>query len=334
VELAMPDTRRWIKELKPGKDLAESYVVRSKESRQRRGGGTYLALMLGDRTGQVAALVWEDVERLGRLLEVGTVARVRGQVQRYNQRLQVVIRDAEQVPAAEVDDALFVRSSSVDPDLLWQRLNTYIEQVADPHLKQLLFRIFGDPEVSERFKVTPAGRSMHHAYRSGLLEHTVSMTGVAQQLARHYGLDESLVVTGALLHDLGKIWELEISASIEYTDEGRLLGHLTLETLFVDRVIGELPSFPEETRRQLLHLLLAHHGEYAYGSPRRPKTPEAQLIHMVDNLDSKLAGMLEAMAADGDTDEAWTPYSRILERHVYRRRPPTMGADGSGSDTE
>jgi len=325
----MPETRRWVKDLRPSKDLAESFAVRSKESRQRRGGGTYLALMLGDRTGQVAALVWEDVERLGRLLEVGSVVKVRGQVQRYNQRLQVVIRDAEPVPAADVDEGLFVRSSSVDPDLLWQRLMAFIEQVADPHLKQLLFRVFGDSEVAARFKMAPAGRSMHHAYRSGLLEHTVSITGAAQRLARHYGLDESLVVTGALLHDLGKIWELEISSSIEYTDDGRLIGHLTLETLFVERAIAELTSFPDETRRQLLHLLLAHHGEYAHGSPRRPKTPEALLIHMLDNLDSKLAGMLEAMAADGDSGEAWTPFSRILERHVYRRRPPTKGVGGS-----
>jgi 3'-5' exoribonuclease len=148
------------------------------------------------------------------------------------------------------------------------------------------------------------------------------MAVVARDLARHYGLDEGLVVAGALLHDLGKVWELEIGASIEYTDDGRLLGHLPMEVLFVERKITELESFPPELRRQLLHILLAHHGEYEFGSPRRPKTPEALLVHMADNLDSKMAGMLEAIQAEGGDDSAWTPFSRILERHVYRRRLP------------
>jgi 3'-5' exoribonuclease len=151
---------------------------------------------------------------------------------------------------------------------------------------------------------------------------------VARTLARHYGLSQDLVVAGCLLHDFGKIWELEIGTSIEYTDDGRLIGHIPMETLFVDKKIGELKKFPPETRRQLLHILLAHHGEYEFGSPRRPKTPEALLVHMVDNLDSKMAGMLEAITAQGADEEAWTPYSRILERHIYRRRvPPNSGDD-------
>lgn len=315
--------RAWVGELQPGIDVEESYVVRSKDLRQRRGGGPYLALTLGDRTGEVAALVWENVDTLGKVLEVGSPVVVTGQVQRYNQRLQVVVRRAVRVPADQVDESLYVRSSTVDPDILWQRLEGLVEEVDNPHLRQLLFRILSDPEVRPRLRVAPAARAMHHAFRSGLLEHTVSMATIGRQLARHYRLDESLVVAGCVLHDLGKVWELDIGASIEYSDDGRLLGHLTMEVLHVDRVIADLPSFPEELRRQLLHLLLAHHGEYEYGSPRRPKTPEALLVHVVDLLDSKMAGMMEAISADGDPEQAWSPYSRILDRYVYRRRPPT-----------
>jgi 3'-5' exoribonuclease len=315
--------RAWVGELQPGIDVEESYVVRSKDVRQRRGGGPYLALTLGDRTGEVAALVWENVDTLGKVLEVGAPVVVTGQVQRYNQRLQVVVRRAVRVPVDELDESLYVRSSTVDPDVLWQRLEGLVEEVDNPHLRQLLYRILSDPEVRPRLKVAPAARAMHHAFRSGLLEHTVSMATIGRQLARHYQLDESLVVTGCVLHDLGKIWELDIAASIEYSDDGRLLGHLTMEVLHVDRVIRDLPSFPEELRRQLLHLLLAHHGEYEYGSPRRPKTPEALLVHVVDLLDSKMAGMMEAINADGDPEQPWSPYSRILDRYVYRRRPPT-----------
>jgi len=314
------EDRVWIRDLRPGTDVEETYAVRSRELRQRRGGGKYLAGVLADRTGQVAALAWENAEQLFKLMTPGSVVRIRGQVQRYNQRLQVVIRDAQAVDPTELDERLFIRSSSVDPDLLWNRLMALVEKVGDERLRQLLFRIFSDPGVAERFKVAPAARSMHHAYRSGLMEHTVSMTTVARSLAEHYRLNVDLVVAGCLLHDLGKIWELELGPSIEYTDEGRLLGHLPMEVLFVDRQIGELDGFSEETRRQLLHILLAHHGEYAYGSPRRPKTPEAQLVHMVDNLDAKVSGMLEAINSGGETEEAWTAYLPLLERYVYRRR--------------
>ncbi|MEJ2190518.1 MAG: HD domain-containing protein [Acidobacteriota bacterium] len=266
--------------------------------------------------------MWENVEQLREVLVPGTVVRVRGQVQRYNQRIQVVIRRAEELTEDRVEQDLFVRSSAVEPAVLWQKLLALIEDVSQENLRQLLYRVFSDREVEKLFKVAPAARSMHHAFRSGLLEHTVSMAVVARDLARHYGLDEGLVVAGALLHDLGKVWELEIGASIEYTDDGRLLGHLPMEVLFVERKITELESFPPELRRQLLHILLAHHGEYEFGSPRRPKTPEALLVHMADNLDSKMAGMLEAIQAEGGDDSAWTPFSRILERHVYRRRLP------------
>jgi 3'-5' exoribonuclease len=318
-----PGRRAWVRELKPGTDVDESFVVRTKDVRQRRGGGPYLALNLGDRTGEVAALVWENVQELGTTLEVGSVVKVAGQVQRYNNRLQIVIRRATAVAPDEIDETLYVRASSVDPAVLWQRLNGLVEAIANPHLKQLLFRVISEPEVEARLKVAPAARGMHHAYRSGLIEHTVSMATMGRALAEHYGIDADLVVAGCVLHDLGKVWELEISSSIEYTDDGRLLGHLAMEVLFVNRQIGELSAFPDELRRQLLHILLAHHGEYEYGSPRRPKTPEALLVHMVDLLDSKMAGMMEAMHADGDSESAWTPYSKILGRHIYRRRPPT-----------
>ena len=149
-------SRAWIGELQPGTDLEESYVVRSKDVRQRRGGGPYIAATLGDRTGEIAALVWENVEQIGKILEVGVVVDVKGQVQRYNTRLQIVIRRAAKAAADDIDETVFVRSSSVDVDILWQRLETLIEEIDDSHLKQLLFRIISDPGVASRFKVAPA----------------------------------------------------------------------------------------------------------------------------------------------------------------------------------
>ena len=314
--------RIWVRDLSADTEIDESFAVVSVDVRQRRGGGPYLAARIGDRTGEVTALVWQNVDRLREIMEPGTVVAVKGQVQRYNQQLQVIVRKAEAIPDSSVDDDIYVRSSSVNPEELWAQLMQLIEEVGDEHLRQLLFRIFSDPEVERRFRIAPAARSMHHAFRSGLLEHTISVTNVARTISGHYGIDRDMVVAGCLLHDLGKIWELEIGSTIEYTDDGRLIGHLSMETIFVERAISELEEFPAETRRQLLHILLSHHGEFAYGSPRRPKTPEALLVHMIVNLDSKMAGILEAIAAGGADDGAWTPYSRILERHIYRRRPP------------
>jgi len=313
--------RSWVNELRPGSDVDEVFVVRSRDLRQRRGGGNYLAAMVGDRTGEVAGLAWENVDRLAKVCEPGKVVRIAGQVQKYQGRLQVVIRKAEPVSPDDVIDADFIRASSVDPAVLWAKLQEFITEIAEPNLKQLLFRVFSDPEVEQAFRLAPAAKTMHHAFRAGLLEHTVSAAGAGRLLARHYLINEDLVVAGVLLHDLGKIWELETKATIEYSDDGRLLGHIAIEVLYVDRRIGELNDFPAELRRHLLHILLSHHGEYAFGSPRRPKSPEAMLVHMVDNLDSRLAGMFEAIAGEGDSDEAWSSYSRMLERNVYRRRP-------------
>lgn len=313
--------RAWVKNLKPGVELDEVYVVRTRELRRRRGGGNYLAVTFGDRTGDVVSLAWEHAESLAKECEPGKAVRIGGHVQQYQGRTQVVFRRAEAVDSADVDPGLFIRSSLVDADVLWLKMQEYIGAMEDVDLRQLLFRIFSDPDIEARFRVSPAAKTMHHAFRTGLLEHTVSAAGAALVLADHYRLHRDMVLAGVLLHDLGKIWELEAENSIEYTDDGRLIGHLALEALYVDRVISELENFPDEHRRQLLHILLSHHGEYAYGSPRRPKTPEAMLVHMVDNLDARLAGMFEAIDQDGDSDQAWSGFSRMLERNVYRRRP-------------
>jgi 3'-5' exoribonuclease len=313
--------RIWIRDLEPGLEINESYVVRSKDKRQRRQGGDFLSLQLADRSGEVAGLVWEKVPELDRLLSVGSVVEVSAQVQRYNQRLQLVIRKARLIDPETVDESVYLRSAADEPEALWARFQDLIEGLGNTHLKQLLFRIFADEEVATAFKLAPAARSMHHAYRSGLIEHTLSMVQAGRRLAEHYRLDVDLVTAGILLHDLGKVWELSYRPSIEYTTQGRLLGHITMVVLAVERQLSELASFPAELRLHLLHILLSHHGQYAYGSPRRPKTPEALLVHAVDDLDSKLATMIDLIGSGGETGEDWTAYSPILERNVYRRRP-------------
>ena len=322
--------RAWVRDLVPGTEVRQPFAVRAKDVRRRRGGGEFLTLVLSDRTGHVDALAWEGVHRFDRACRTGDVVRVVGHVQKYRQRLQIVVRDLDRVADEEIDEGVFIRSSAVDPERLRERLDDLIASVDDEHLRDLLARIVSDPEVAGALLRAPAARSLHHAYRGGLLEHTVSMTTAAAALCDQYGCDRSLVVAGCVLHDLGKVWELDGKASFDYTDDGRLLGHIPMIALHVDRRIAESPSFPEETRRQLLHVLLAHHGEYAYGSPRRPKMPEALLVHTIDNLDARMAAMFEAISSGGDTGEAWSAYSPILERPVYRRRPGGRQERGDG----
>lgn len=314
------ESRHWIGSLRPGDQVDELYAVADKELRERRGGGRFLSLNLCDSSGRLGAMVWENVRELDRLLETGQVARIRGNVQRYNSRLQMIVRSAQAVEQDSFDPGLFVRTSGFDAEELWEQLNQQIRSIEDDHLRQLVFRVVSDPEIEGRFRTAPAARVMHHAYRAGLLEHTVSMVKLGAILADHYELDRDLVLAACVLHDLGKIWEFEDDHSLSYTDDGRLIGHLTMVVLHVERVLAHLPDFPAETRRQLLHALIAHHGEYAYGSPRRPKTPEAVLVHQLDSLDSRMGGVLDAVSSHGDHAGAWTAKCRILERPVYRRR--------------
>jgi 3'-5' exoribonuclease len=194
-----------------------------------------------------------------------------------------------------------------------------IEQVGNTHLRQLLYRVFSNPEVEGRFRQAPAARGMHHAYRSGLLEHTVSTAAAARLLAAHYQVDADLAAAGALLHDLGKVWEFELDAAIRYTDDGQLLGHLTLGAMFVERALGELKSFPAELRRHLLHIPARAPRQYEV-LPRRPKHAGGAHRLLADNIDSKLAGMMDAIA--GQREETGglllTPTAAS-----HRRRPPS-----------
>jgi len=228
---------------------------------------------------------------------------------------------------AEVGDlsAFFPVSARPVPEMLAE-LDGIIASVRDPWISQLLKALFvEDGDLRAAFALAPAAKSMHHAFLGGLLEHTLSILGMAERACAHYrALNRDLVVAGVFLHDVGKTAELSYQRSFGYTDAGNLLGHIALEADWISRAVGKIPGFPEELRMQILHIVLSHHGRLEFGSPVLPKTPEALLVHYLDDLDGKLEVMFRAVQ-DEAGGGSWSPYSRALERMIYRNRWPEIG---------
>jgi 3'-5' exoribonuclease len=252
---------------------------------------------------------------------------VKGAVTSYNGRMQIKLDKVRFAADAEVGDfsAFFPVSARPVPEMLAE-LDGCIGSVRDPWIRQLLSALFvEDAALRAAFAQAPAAKSMHHAYLGGLLEHTLSILGMADRACGHYrGLNRDLVVAGVFLHDVGKTAELSYQRSIGYTDAGNLLGHIAIESEWISRAVGKIPGFPEELRMQILHIVLSHHGRLEFGSPVLPKTPEALLVHYLDDLDGKLEVMFRAVKDEAGSG-SWSPFSRALDRMIYRSRWPEVG---------
>lgn len=315
-----------IRNLKEG-DLFQGFLLAQEAAyKVSTKGSEYLELKLSDASGDLKAFLW-DVRAIEGDLEAiraDVFLRVKGTVTSYNGRLQLKLDKARFALDAEVGDlsAFFPVSARPVPEMLAE-LDGIIASVRDPWISQLLKALFvEDGDLRAAFALAPAAKSMHHAFLGGLLEHTLSILGMAERACAHYRvLNRDLVVAGVFLHDVGKTAELSYQRTFGYTDAGNLLGHIALEADWISRAVGKIPGFPEELRMQILHIVLSHHGRLEFGSPVLPKTPEALLVHYLDDLDGKLEVMFRAVE-DGDGGGSWSPYSRALERMIYRRRWP------------
>lgn len=315
----MPKTR-YVKDIKEGDSVRDLFLVGNKALLSSNAGKPYLNLVLRDRTGQLEARVWDRADEISKRFERDDVVEVVGSAIQYQGRIQLkvhdVVRPAGEKP--EISEFLPVTKKGIEP--LWQRLQAQVKAVADPHLRPLLASIFPDPpetETARRFRAAPGGKSLHHDYIGGLLEHTVSVAEICRHLAGHYeGVDGDLLVAGALLHDIGKTEELSFEGAFDYTDAGRLLGHIYIGAELVQRACGAIPGFPPEKALLLVHMILSHHGELEYGSPKRPKTLESILLHFVENMDSKANAFVEAMD-DLREGARWTDYQRMFDRYLF-----------------
>ena len=302
--------------------VRETFLVLQVTRKSRRNGEPYLEVRLRDATGEILGVVFDRVEELRPRLEKGQVVEISGEVYRLNENLQIKILDATPLESYDIHD--YLPSTPKDIRSLERELHELVQEVLNPYLRALLEAFFQDPVFMEAFRLAPAAVQHHHAYLGGLLEHTVNVTRLARSVAERYReeVQWDVLLTGALLHDVGKVREYRIFPTFERTDEGRLLGHILLGYQMVSdalaRVEEEMGSpFPEELKQQVLHLIISHHGELSYGSPQVPMTLEAQILHFVDNLDAKVWMFIEARKHPKGEESAWSEYIKPLSRMVY-----------------
>jgi 3'-5' exoribonuclease len=292
-----------------------------------RTGGEYLELKLTDASGELKGFLWDLKAVEGEFSEIvpDVFVKVKGKVEEFQGRKQIRVEKVRFAPDSEVGDfARFFPTSKRSVEDMLTEMDEMIQSLGDPWIRQLLDTLLvQDPERRAAFAKAPAAKSLHHVYLGGLMEHTLSVAAMAQKACQHYSnLNRDLVLAGVLLHDLGKTEELSYQRSFGYTDAGNLLGHITLEAQWVAREMDKIPNFPEELRLQILHIVLAHHGKLEFGSPVLPKTPEALLVHYLDDLDGKLEGMFRLIREESGQGN-WSAWSRSLDRPVYRVRWPS-----------
>jgi 3'-5' exoribonuclease len=308
----------FVSSLQDGQTVTTHFLVCAKEIRSTREGKAYLRLELGDATGRVEARMWEGFDRSAASFERDDFVKVQARVENYRSKLQLAIEKIRRAEESEVDPADFFAHTKENIDEMYANLLQVVASVGNPWLRQLLENIVQDPEIIPRLKRAPAAKVMHHAYYGGLLEHILSLCNLCRAVLGHYPeADADLLLSGAVLHDVGKLQELSYERSLGYTDEGQLLGHILIEYELVAKKMDAIEGFPPALRTLVLHMLVSHHGQYEFGSPKLPMFREALLLHYLDDLDSKMAAMRSALDSD-DGEGNWTAFSGALERRLLR----------------
>ena len=318
--------KRFIAELAEGERIVSHFLVQSKQLLTTKSGKPYISMILQDRTGSVSAKLWDNALDFNDTFKVNEVIKIDANVELYNKELQLVIRRLRASEMDETDLSDFLPHADGDIDEAFLELKAYAEKVANPCLKALLENFFDDEAFVKKFCRAPAARNIHHVYVGGLLEHTLSTVRLCESLSALYPtLDSGLLITMAILHDIGKIEELEINPSINYTEQGNLLGHIIIGIQLIDQKIAQIPNFPQKLKMLVEHMVLSHHGQADWGSPRPPMFLEAEVLHRADDLDVKVDIFTRALSQDRDPDSSWTVYQRALERILYKK--PTYETD-------
>lgn len=313
--------RQWTAELRERESVHEVYLVTHKAMPLSKNGKPYLSLTLIDRTGSVDARVWDNVSKVNGRFEDADFVRVKGNTVLYQDRLQLHVQTLERVDESTVSPTDFLPRSALPPEAMWSDLTALLRTVQSPHLRRLLDQVLGDEPFVKAYQRVPAGKSIHHARLGGLLEHSLSVCRLVDSICATYSvaypdlLDRDLLLTAAFLHDAGKTRELSTDRRFEYTDAGRLVGHIVLGFGLVSDHLDRIEDFPADLALHLRHLLLSHHGELDHGSPKRPKTAEAWILHCVDLLDCRVeqtAGLVAKLPPGG-----WTPYQKLHDRYFW-----------------
>ncbi len=297
------------------KIVTSNFVVVAKQIKPKKTGEPYLALTLGDRSGQLDAKMWDNVEEVLNLFEQDDFLKVKGLVNRYKNRFQLTIHKLRKLGESEIEFSDYLPKTTKNIDELWQALTEFVASFQNPHLKSLVQSFVSDPEIAAAYRNAPAAKTLHHAYIGGLLDHVLSLFRSCDLICRNYPqVNRDLLLAGVFLHDIGKIHELAYNRSFSYTTRGQLLGHMVIELEMLQAKLALVPDFPTELKTLLEHLIISHHGEYEFGSPKLPMFPEALLLHYMDNLDSKMEAMRAHFQREADLESPWTSYNASLGR--------------------
>jgi len=295
--------------------ITSLFVVALKQVKSKKSGELYLSLLLADRSGQVQANMWDNVADAISGFEQDDFVKVKGVVHKYNGRWQLTVHKMRKLGESEIDYSDYLAKTSKDIEQLWQTLCNFVESFQNPWLKSLIKEFIADEALVAAYKTAPAAKTLHHAFVGGLLDHVVSLFTVCDLAARNYPqVNRDLLLSGVFLHDIGKLHELTYQRSIAYTTKGQLLGHMIIELEMLHEKIARVPGFPEELKVLLEHLIISHHGEYEFGSPKLPMFPEALMLHYMDDLDSKMESMRAQFEREAEFDSPWTSYNPSLAR--------------------
>ena len=301
--------------------ITSYFVVAVKQVKSKKNGELYLSLTLADRSGQVQANMWENVDDSLNAFDQDDFVKVKGLIQNYKGRWQITVHKIRRLGDTEVDYSDYLPKTTKDMDELWRTLVGFVDSFENPWLKALLSEFMADEAIATAYRCAPAAKTLHHAFVGGLLDHVVSLFTVCDLAARNYPqVNRDLLLSGAFLHDIGKVHELAYQRSITYTTEGQLLGHMIIELEMLHDKIALVPGFPDELKILLEHMIISHHGHYEFGSPKLPMFPEALMLHYMDDLDSKMEAMRAQMEREGDLDSAWTSYNPSLGRPVLNTK--------------
>ena len=307
----------FVSDLRENQPVDSVFMCAAKNQGVTKSGSGYLTLKLLDRSGEIEGRVWDRANDLARGFEKSDYVRVRGQATLYQGRLQIRVHDVARVNDTEVAAEDFLPKSPHDPEAMAAELTAILRGMKNPHLLALVEAFFTDDDFMDLFKRAPAGKSIHHAYLGGLLEHTLSLLKLILKVVENYrGIDVELLLVGGFLHDMGKIYEFSYDRAVEYTDGGQLLGHLVMEVEKVSEKIRSIPEFPEELAMLVKHMLVSHHGSYEFGSPKLPQTVEAMILHYLDDLDGKIQSIQFLMGKEPGS--RWTSFHRAYGRSFFR----------------
>ncbi len=310
-----------VQDLRPKQEVESIFMVKYLAVAEAKDGKKYLNIILSDGTGDIEGRSWNNAEEIYSSISKGSFVQVKGKTNIYQGRKQFILQAISEVSKDSVNVDDFVMKASRSVEEMYSELCELVNQLTDVYIRDLLKSILEDHEIARRLKKWQAGKTIHHAYQGGLLEHILSCSQLAVHLSKFYQVNENYVVAGAILHDLCKIYELTDDINVEYTEEGKLVGHLVKGLEVVDRFAYRIKDFPYQLKTHLKHILLSHHGEYAFGSPKLPQTREAMLVHLIDLMDSKMHTFETIVRTDNNSGH-WTGFIKHLDRLVYKNELP------------